>query len=200
MSDDRLQGATGTPSAGEACVTLAEVRLATAWNVRGDPAQAAFVTEAERSLGVPLPSQPNTCARSATAALLWLGPRAWLFVADADSPRGDFDEVRRRLGDAGGALFDVSASYATWSVSGAAALRVLNKGCPLDLHPRALPAGHCAQSLLGHIHAVFYRPHDASTFIVMVARSFAADAWEFLTASAATDGYRIGPPVSFGEA
>jgi len=197
---DSPQAVNRTPSAGEACVALAEVRLAIAWNVRGDPAQAAFVAEAERALGMPLPLQPNTSTRNAAGAVFWLGPRAWLFVAGADFPRNDFDDVRRRLGDAGGALFDVSASYATWSVSGAAALRVLNKGCPLDLHPRAFPAGHCAQSLLGHIHAVFYRPDDASTFIVMVARSFAADAWDFLTASAATDGYRIGPPVSFGAA
>jgi sarcosine oxidase, subunit gamma len=197
VSEGLQSAAAGTPSDGEAFVTLAEILLATAWNVRGDPAQAAFVAEVERSLGVPLPSQPNTSARSATAALLWLGPRAWLLVAGADSPRGDFDDVRRRLNDAGAALFDVSASYVAWSVSGAAASRVLGKGCPLDLHPRAFPAGRCAQSLLGHIHALFYRPDDASTFIVMVARSFAADAWRELLASAACDGYRIDPAAPF---
>src|SRR6185437_5613503 len=40
------------PRAGEECVALAEVRLAIAWNVRGDSAQAAFVAEAERALGM----------------------------------------------------------------------------------------------------------------------------------------------------
>jgi sarcosine oxidase, subunit gamma len=184
----------------EALVTLAEVRLATAWNVRGNPAQAVFVAEAERALGMPPPLQPNTSVRNAAGAVFWLGPRAWLFVTGADLPRNDFDDVRRKLNDAGGALFDVSASYVAWTVSGVAAPRVLNKGCPLDLHPRTFAAGRCAQSVLGHVNALYYKPDGASTFIVMVARSFAADALSFLTASAAADGYRIAPPESFGAA
>jgi sarcosine oxidase subunit gamma len=184
--------------ASEALVTLAEVRLATAWNVRGNPAQAAFVAEAERALGIPLPLQPNTSTRNTAGAVFSLGPRVWLYVAGADFPRDDFDDVRQKLNGAGGALFDVSASYVAWTVSGVAAPRVLNKGCPLDLHPQTFAAGRCAQSVLGHLNALFYKPDDASTFIVMVVRSFAADAFDFLTASAAADGYRIGPPVSFG--
>ena len=176
---DALHAASGER---EAPVTLAEVALATAWNFRGDPAQMAFVAEVERSLGLALPAQPNASARNAAGALLWVGPRSWLFIADAT--RDDFDDARRKLNDARGALFDVSASYVAWSVSGAAAPRVLNKGCPLDLHARAFPAGHCAQSVLGHINTLFYKPDDTPTFIVIVARSFAADAWSFLTAAA----------------
>ena len=75
---------------------------------------------------------------------------------------------------------------------------MLNCGCPLDLHPRVLRPGDCAQSLLGHVNALFYRPDERSAFIVMVARSFAADAWEQLETYASTDGYRIGPPGAFG--
>jgi len=63
---------------------------------------------------------------------------------------------------------------AVGGVFGNDAARVLNCACPLDLDQRAFPVGHCTQSLLGHVGALLYRP-AASTFIVMAARSFAAD-------------------------
>ena len=166
----------------EAAVTLAEVPLALAWNVRGDRSRPSFVAAASRVLGIALPVHPNGSARNADTALLWLGPTSWLFTAPGAVPH-DFDATRTALNAAGGALFDVSASYIAWSVSGAAAPRVLNRSCPLDLHFPAFPAGHCAQSLLGHVNALLYRPDERPMFVVMVARSLAADAWDELSAT-----------------
>ena len=173
---------------------ISEMDVALAWNVRGDPARAAFVETAETTLGVPLPTRPNASARGDAGVLLWLGPRSWLFVAGQPASNGTFEAARKALNDAEGALFDVSSSYVGWTISGDAAARVLNRGCPLDLHPRMFRPGDCAQSLLGHVNAIFYRPDERGAFIVMVARSFAADAREQLDAYASTDGYRIGPP------
>ena len=192
MADDRA------PSDGAALTILAEVVLATAWNVRGDPEQASFMAEAGRVLRLPLPAQPNASVRAGSVALLWLGPRSWLFITGPDSERHDFDVARKTLNDAGGALFDVSSSYVAWSVAGAWAWRVLNRTCPLDLHPRAFPAGRCAQSVLGHVGASFYRPDERPAIVVIVARSFAADAWRGLRAAAASEGYRVAPEVPFG--
>ena len=62
---------------------------------------------------------------------------------------------------------------------------------PLDLHCSAFPAGHCAQSLLGHINALLYRPDERPMFVVMVARSLAADAWDELNATAHSDRARM---------
>lgn len=175
-------------------ISLGEIAFAHAWNVRGDSAQPPFVDEVARLLGLSLPCEPMTSASTADSIMLWLGPRSWLFVASAQWRPCDFDATRRSLNARGGALFDVSASYAAWSVEGTAASRALNRGCPIDLHPRAFPAGHCAQSLLGHVNALIYKPAEPPVFIVMVARSLAADAWDGLCASAASDGYRIVPP------
>lgn len=180
-----------------AAVTLGEVSLACAWNIRGNPAQAAFVAEVPRGLGLALPLEPMTSTSGDAGVMLWLGPRSWLFVAGARSPPNAFDATRKALDDRGGALFDVSASYVASSITGAAAARVLNRSCPLDFHPRVFPAGHCAQSVLGHINALFYKPDEPPAFIVMVARSLAADAWDGLCASAAADGYRTAPPTPF---
>ena len=163
-------------------VNLEAVEIGVAWNLRGDPRRAAFVAEAERTIGLPLPVGPGATTRSSqgggdgllASVLLSLGPTTWLFVASSHAPPPAFDTARKALNAARGALFDVSASYVAWSIIGNDAARVLNCACPLDLDQRAFPVGHCAQSLLGHVGALLYRP-AASTFIVMAARSFVAD-------------------------
>ena len=176
--------------ADEAFVTLDEIEVARAWNVRGDPAQPAFVDAVSTTLGLALPLQPNTSARADGSALLWLGPSSWLYVAMREEPSEDFDAARRAINAAGGALFEVSSSYVAFAIAGDASARVLNRGCPLDLHPRAFAPGCCAQSVFGHVNALLYRPDERFAFVVMVARSFAADAWAHLVECAATDGYR----------
>jgi len=177
-------------------VTFREVRITRAWNLRGDARNAAFASDVGRLLGS-LPMEPLTSSRRDDGVLLWLGPRSWLFVTGASSSERDFDATRRAINAAGGALFDVSASYVGWSIDGEHAARVLNRECPLDLRPGAFPAGHCAQSLLGHIAAVIYRPGEAPSFVVMVARSFAADAWHLLQTIASTEGHAVDGAVDF---
>jgi sarcosine oxidase subunit gamma len=176
-------------------VTLRELRIANAWNVRGDARNAAFVAKVGHLLA-PLPVEPLTSVRRDDAASLWLGPRSWLFVSGAANVR-DVDASRIAINAAGGALFDVSASYAGWSIAGAHAARVLNRDCPLDFSPHAFPAGRCAQSVLGHVNALFYRPRGEPTFLLLVARSHAADAWHALTAAASTDGREEAGPIDF---
>jgi sarcosine oxidase subunit gamma len=182
--------------ADEAAVTLGDVDIALAWNVRGDAAQPAFVDATGSVLGLPLPLKPNTSARADGSALLWLGPRSWLYVVMGDAAHDDFDAARRTINAAGGALFDVSSSYVAWTIAGAASARVLNRGCPLDLHPAAFAPGRCAQSVFGHVNALLYRPDERSAFVVMVARSFAADAWTRLSECALTDGCIASPSRS----
>jgi len=177
---------------GGIAVTLAEVALPLAWNLRGNASDASFAAEARRSLGVPLPAEPLTSKRGGQGdTLLWLGPRSWLFVGASVSMRDDFDTARMAINAARGALFDLSASYVAWAISGVSAPRVLNRLCPLDLHDKSFLPGRCAQSLLGHVNALVHRPRESPTFIVMVARSLAADAWHALCTASASDGYRV---------
>lgn len=190
-------------------VALAVLALAAAWNLRGNPAESSFVATAERVFGLPLPLRPGASASSKPGessahsdalgdALLALGPTAWLYVG-RDAARGDFDDARKAVDAAGGALFDVSASYVAWSVTGPEAAPALNRGCPLDLHPREFPAGHCAQSVLGHVNALFWRPDEAPAFVVLVPRSYAADAWRDLQATCGrTRATATRPPRSRG--
>ena len=172
-------------------VTFAVFDIALAWNVRGDAARRAFVDAARDVLGLALPLHPNTSTRAGDTMLLWLGPRSWLYVATGDAAHDDFDAARKAINATGGALFDVSSSYVAWTVSGEASARVLSRGCPLDLHPAALAPGRCAQSLFGHVNALVHRPDERFAFVVMVARSFADDAWTQLAECAAAEDYRV---------
>jgi len=176
-------------------VTFAEATIAAAWNVQGDAERGAFAHETQRLFGVQLPVAPNTIAQSDSVSALWLGPESWLLLARNMSPLADFQATRDSLNTAGGALFDVSASRVAWTMAGPQAATVLAKSCPVDFHPRAFPSRTCAQSLLGHVNALFVR--DADTFTLLVARSFARDVWHALTESAAQYGYDVGPQARY---
>ena len=167
-------------------VTIAEASIATAWNVQGDPANRAFLDEVARAFGVALPLTPNTIAVTDALTALWLGPESWLLVAGGAAPLADFAARRDALNASGGALFDLTASRVAWKISGAHAATVLATLCPLDFHPRAFAAGACAQSVLGHIGALIVKRDEAPTFTLMVARSFARDAWHACCRAAAS--------------
>ena len=81
-------------------------------------------------------------------------------------------------------------------MTGPRATTVLAKGCPLDFHPRAFPANTCAQSLFGHVNALFIKRDDAPTFTVLVARSFARDVFHALIESAGQHGVDVATPES----
>ncbi len=176
-------------------VTLAETPIAAAWNVQGDPTRAPLVAEAQRLFDVDLPRLPNATARGAAWTALWLGPKSWLLAARTNSNIGPqiaaFMAQRDCLNAVGGALFDVSASRVAFEIGGKHAASILAKACPLDFHVRAFAAGHCAQSLLGHVNVLIFRPDSTPAFTVMVARSFASDVWRSLCLSSAQYGYDV---------
>jgi sarcosine oxidase subunit gamma len=186
-----------TDTASLAPIRLAPIRWTFAWNVRGDASAPAFVSGAERTLELPLPLAPCTSTHGSRRSALWLGPRSWL-VLGGDDEAADFAAAHSALDAAGGALFEVGAAYAGWTVSGAFAATVLNRGCPLDLSARAFAAGCCAQSLLGHLAALFYRPGAGPRFVVMVERSLAVDAWRELRGYAEPEGCAIAAETAFG--
>ena len=172
-------------------VTLAETIFTSAWNVQGDARRAEFLDRAGELFAVSLPVAPNSTSRHGGLTALWLGPGSWLVVASGTGVLRDFESRRDALNAAGGALFDVTTSRVAWTIAGAHAATVLAKACPLDFHPRAFADGACAQSVYGHMNALYYRRATAPVFTVMVARSLARDAWRILCASASQYGYDV---------
>jgi len=182
-------GAAGT------CVALAETTIAAAWNVQGRLPNAAFQDKARGLFGVALPRTPNTIARSGRVNAMWLAPTSWLLIEGGASALVDFAAKRDALNAVDGALFDLSSSRVAWKISGVHAETLLSKHCPLDFHSRAFASGTCAQSLFGHVNALFVRGEDG--FTIMVARSFAHDVWHALCESAAQYGYDVRPTARY---
>jgi sarcosine oxidase subunit gamma len=177
-------------------IRLAEAMIECAWNVQGDAGSAGFAAVVQRRFQVALPTAPNSVARIGAVTALWLGPASWLLLARRTSPFVDFEATHDALGEVGGAVFDVSASRVAWTIGGADVRRVLAKSCPLDFHRRAFPPHTCAQSLFGHVNALFV--NDGETFLLLVARSFARGVWHALRTSAAQYGYEVGVPAPYG--
>ena len=206
MPDHSAIGST-TPGhygvAGTSVLSLQETTIAAAWNLQGDPAQSALMAHVLRSFGTPLPVAPNTTLETGLLSAVWLGPTSWLLVAGGPlspaHPLANFAGQRDALNAVGGALFDVSTGRVAWTLAGPRAATVLATGCPLDFHPRAFPAGTCAQSLFGHVNALFCRCANGD-FTMFVARSVARDVWSTLCAASAQHGYEVRAPAPFRQA
>lgn len=126
-------------------VRLAEIPFRTAVNVQGT---ASFPTP-----------PPGHVAEWGERSVLWLGPSEWL-VLDGnplDLPGG----------------VDVSANRTTIEVSGQNARDVLEKGCTLDLHPRAFTAGRCAQTTLARAQVILWQTTEEPAYHLLVRGSFA---------------------------
>ena len=177
-------------------VAFAEATFAAAWNIQGDPTRPPFADAVPHLFDIALPPIPNATVRRGALTALWLGPTSWLLVGSEPSALANFAAKRDAMNGAAGALFDVTASSVAWSVGGNHAAALLAKDCPLDFHPRAFVVSTCAQSVLGHVNALFYR-NDPWTFTVIVARSYARGVWRALCQSAAQYGFDVLPPRPF---
>ena len=184
--------------AGPVRVSLQPAATGTVWNLQGAVDNAAFVVRATSLWGVETLPAPHRVVSSATHRLMWVGPRSWLVLslsphAPADpAMQSEFSDSRNQLNAVGGALFDVSASRVGWTLRGPRALDLLASGCPLDLLHSVFTPDSCAQSLFGHVAALYHR-HADGDFTLYVARSFADDVWSALCASAAQYGYEVLP-------
>jgi sarcosine oxidase subunit gamma len=149
-------------------------------NLRGSPADAAFVRATGQVLGVGLPIEPNTVSTADDVSVAWLGPDEWLIMTAPDAGH----EVRGRLAQSLAgmhiALSDIGCGHTTVSISGPATRALLAKVCTLDLHPRVFGPGRCAQTHLAGATVVLLQTDAPPGFEIVVRRSFADYLWRRL--------------------
>jgi sarcosine oxidase subunit gamma len=151
---------------------LREKTLRELTDIRGDASSSAFTDAVRQVFGVKLPAIPNTVAIGPTHTALWLGPDEWLLQSnDARLPLAE-RTFRARLRSEVASVVDVSSGYVVLDLEGARVREILQKGCPLDLHPRVFGIGRCAQS---HFFgaAIVLRPLRTNAYELIVRRSFA---------------------------
>lgn len=151
-------------------VALREVPFRTMIGIRAVPGTAAG-EQLETALGALLPTSCGQVAVGRSGSVLWLSPDEFLLVSDADHT-----ELTKSLAGAlagePGSVTDLSANRTTFELAGPSARAVLEKGCPLDLHPRAFPAGSAYLTAIGSVPVIVWKTGDGS-YEIMPRSSFA---------------------------
>ncbi|HEX7385760.1 MAG TPA: sarcosine oxidase subunit gamma family protein [Castellaniella sp.] len=170
-------------------ILLSEQRFPALINLRGDPARPAFQTAVQEACDISLPTRANSTSAGSDWLALWLGPDEWM-LRSRQCPNDAAPTVHALEQYLAGQFFavtDQSSGFSVIQLMGPCAAEVLNKGCPLDLHPRAFPVGDCAQSHYFKAHILIHRIEE-QVWEIIVRRSFAdvtarllKDAmWEYL--------------------
>jgi sarcosine oxidase subunit gamma len=176
---------------GAAGVVAGERRFVAKINLRGDPADEAFVTAAKGALKFFLPTTPNTVEGKRDRYALWLGPDEWLVIGAPGTEAKLAADLRKALDGIVAAVTDVTEGRTAIRLSGVHARETLAKGCGLDLHPRAFGRGRCAQTRLAKANVILHQLDDAPTFDVYVERSFADYLWRWIEDAGSEYGFAI---------
>lgn len=170
-----LQARHGSPLAYRVsdAAALRELPDVSLFNLRLDP-DAPALAEAVRALGVELPLRPNTVAQGRGVLAMWLAPDEWLLRAEGAGRSDWAARIEAALAGRWFAVTEQTSGHSVVQLHGPGARDVLNAGCPLDLHPRALTLGQCAQSHFFKT-GVLLRPLDeqGEGWELIVRRSFA---------------------------
>ena len=155
------------PEADNPAAALTELRFVEQIGVRVRPPVPAYLA------GVPLPLQPNRVASMRSLRTLWLGPDEWLVTSPEGAAPDLLGRLTRALAERQAQVTDLSASRAVIEIAGPRGRDLLQKGCGLDLHPRAFGPGHCAQTLFAKLPVIIDQTSAAPLYRLFVRRSAA---------------------------
>jgi sarcosine oxidase subunit gamma len=152
-------------------VALSERAFAGMVSVRVDPSSPAAARLAG-VLGAQLPAECGAVTSDGVHHTIWLGPDEWLVVTDVDAV-AVADQLEAAVGEEPGLVLDVSANRTVLELTGPQARLVLEKGCPVDLHPRAFGPGRAVATTLARVPVLLWQTGEAS--YRMLPRSSFAD-------------------------
>ena len=155
---------------GRRAVRLSEVPFRTMVGVRVMPGTAA-AGRVEARLGAPLPTACGAVTTADGSAVLWLSPDEFLVVSDRPAAELTAALAQGFEGEPGSAT-DLSANRTTFALAGPSARAVLDKGCPLDLHPRVFEVGSAYVTSIGSVPVILWRVADES-YEILPRSSFA---------------------------
>jgi sarcosine oxidase, subunit gamma len=139
---------------GERSVRIREVPFLTMVGLRAAPGTAA-AARIETRLGALLPAACGSVTAGNGVSVLWLSPDEFLVVSDEQPAQLTWSLAEALEGEWGSAT-DLSANRTTFELAGPSARAVLEKGCPLDLHPRSFDVGSAYVTLIGSVPVVLW--------------------------------------------
>lgn len=164
---------------------LREIPFAPQLGLRAVPGSAS-AAQIEGVLGLTLPTAHGQITGDAEGLhCIWLSPDEFLTVdVSRRQQPGEADAAAAALEGLPGQVVDLSGNRTILELSGSEARSVLEKGCHVDLHPRAFHVGRAVSTLLGIVPVIIHRAAP-ETFRVLPRSSFAE-----YTASWLIDGMR----------
>jgi sarcosine oxidase subunit gamma len=152
--------------------------------VRVRPEDSATVQAIDHALGTALPTIPNTRAIIDGGQVIWLGPDEWVIdvAADGAAPR-----IAALQGAAAGkcaVVLDITAGRTCLAICGTAAVDLLRKGCPIDLHPQVFATGACVRTMLARAGVLLLCVEAGREYHLVVDRSYADYLWHWLADAA----------------
>lgn len=170
---ERITDQRRAESPDHAGVTLRERPFLGYLNLRGDLGDGDFGKAVRGVVGLDLPEAPNTFVENDRFTAIWLGPNEWYVVAPAGEESDILEALEKALAGRHYAANDLASGLTTVNVSGASARELLQKGCTLDLHPRAFGVGRCAQTLVAKAGVLILCRGEEPSYDLIVRRSFA---------------------------
>ena len=162
-------------------VTLEEMAFVGKLILRGDSSDAAFLKAVSSALGLEPPADPTTAVEAGETAILWLGPDEWWVITAPGAELEIADKLREALsGQRGATVTDQTDAFTTLRLAGTEARTVLEKGCAIDLHPRAFGPGRVVRTALALSDITLWQRDDGPSYAVFVRTSFAPYAWAWL--------------------
>jgi len=155
---------------GRRAVRLQERPFQTMVGLRVTPGTVA-AGRVQAALGTTLPVRCGQVAAGQGCSVLWLSPDEFL-VQSGDEPDAETALLVEALGEEPGSAVDLSANRTTLELSGPSARAVLEKGCPLDLHPREFAAGSAYLTLIGSVPVILWKVEE-ETYRILPRSSFA---------------------------
>jgi sarcosine oxidase subunit gamma len=151
-------------------VSLSEVPFVAMVSLRVNPVGPAAARVAA-VLGAPLPTACGEVTGTHSHDALWLGPDEWLVVTSTDAV-ALADQLTAAVGEEPGLVLDVSANRTVLELTGSRARAVLEKGCPVDLHPRSFGPGHAVSTTLARVPVLLWQTGE-DTYRLLPRSSFA---------------------------
>jgi len=118
------------------------------------------------------PPPPGRTATGDGMTVLSTGHQQW-FVEAAESAAGGLEALLRETFEDAAAVTDQSDGWAHLRLEGPATRAVLEKLCPLDLHPSAFSPGTTARTTMEHLSAIVTLRDDRGSFSILTPRSSA---------------------------
>ncbi len=173
----------------EAPLSLTEVRLAIV-QVQSRKGRAEAVTAAlEAALGLTLPSA-GRFTRHGELSAVSIAPQTWLVTAPLVQDGALYDRLAGPLAGIA-AVTDQSHGKTALKLTGRLSRSVLDKGCRVDLHPRAFGKGHAAVTAIDHVGVLIAQTDDVPTYYLIAPSTLVQSLTSWLVASAAEFGCTV---------